>query len=75
MIFLMLAEIMFTFENFGEKEKCTLKYWDVRKTTNVIKKKGDKSLNSLKYTEVFVDIFMHINYTKLIKLIISRVRY
>ena len=50
MIFLMLAEIMFTFENFGEreKEKCTLKYWDVRKTTNVIKKKGDKSLNSLK---------------------------
>ena len=71
MIFLMLAEIMFTFENFGEreKEKCTLKYWDVRKTTNVIKKKGDKSLNSLKYTEVFVDIFMHINYTKLIKLI------
>ena len=31
-----------------EREKCTLKYWDVRKTTNVINKKGDKSLNSLK---------------------------
>ena len=55
MIFLMLAEIMFTFENFGEREREKMypkilenieRY--VRKTTNVIKKEWD--------TEIFVDL-------------------
>ena len=59
----MLAEIMFTFENFGEREKMYPKILenidrDVRKTTNVIKKEWDKSL--VQNTEIFVEICMYI---------------